>query len=376
MFELVHAHKCVKRSGTYNFRHCKIVLPSKFNFEFIETQLQGYHDDSLIDMLKYGFPVDCLLAGKGPPIPINHKGATEFSEQVQLLLDKEVKLGGVLGPFNSSPFTNPRYSPLNSVPKKDSVDRRLILDLSFPPGRSVNDGISKDWYLGEFSKLTLPSLDEFVSKVVSLGSCAKLFKVDLSRGYKQMYIDPMDFEKMGFTFNGSHYFDCTLSMGLHSSARCCQRVTSAVIYIYTKWGYFAINYLDDLGGVEQQDHADIAFTTLRQLLAQFGLTEALNKSCPPTHIMVILGIEVNSILLIMSIPGEKLLEILEMLERWENKEVCSLKELQSLAGLLNFAARCVRSGRVYLSRILNFLRVIHKTGFHRIPRDTQLDIKW
>jgi hypothetical protein len=34
-------------------------------------------------------------------------------------------------------------SPLNSVPKKDSLERRVIVDLSFSPeGLAVNDGIS------------------------------------------------------------------------------------------------------------------------------------------------------------------------------------------------------------------------------------------
>jgi hypothetical protein len=51
-------------------------------------------------------------------------------------------------------FLNPfdcqfKISPLNSVTKKDSSERRVILDLSFPTGCSVNDNISKDIYLGE-----------------------------------------------------------------------------------------------------------------------------------------------------------------------------------------------------------------------------------
>ena len=131
--------------------------------------------------------------------------------------------------------------------------------------------------------------------MVSLGKFCKLFKVDLSRGYRQMMIDPLEIEKMGFTFDGDYYFDCMLSMGSTSSARCCQRVTSAVVYVYTKWGYIAINYLDDLGGADHEEHADRAFCTLRNLLTQFGLTEALNKCCSPTHVMVFLGIEVNNI---------------------------------------------------------------------------------
>ena len=132
-------------------------------------------------------------------------------------------------------------------------------------------------------------------------------------------------------------------------------MTSAVVYIYTKWGYFAINYLDDLGGADHEYRADEAFASLKKLLVDFGLVEAYNKSYPPAHVMVFLGIEVNSILLTLRIPWEKFCEILELLEIWENKVRATRKETQQLAGSLNFAARCVRSGRVYLARILNFI---------------------
>ena len=165
-------------------------------------------------------------------------------------------------------------------------------------------------------------------------------------------------------------------MGSRSSARCCQRVTNTVVFIYTKWGYFAINYLDDLGGVDDDKRADEAFASLWKLLKQFGLVEAHKKSCAPSHIMVFLGIEVNSVLLTLKIPLEKYTEILELLEIWENKNFASKKDVQRLAGSLNFAAWCVRSGRVYLSRILNFLRELPQEGKIRIPEYVQLDIKW
>ena len=232
-----------------------------------------------------------------------------------------------MGPFPASPFANPRYSPLNSVPKKDTVERRLILDLSFPLGQSINDGIDKDQYLGQYSKLTLPSLDQLVQRIMSCKSHCKLFKVDLSHGYKQMFIDPVDFEKMGFTFDGKYFFDCTLSMGSRSSTRCCQRVTSTVVFIFVNWGYLAINYLDDLGGAQEEETADLAYDTLRRLLVQFGLTEAASKSCPPSFIMIFLGVEVNSVLFTLRIPEDKMQEILTVLDLWTDKQYCTLKEL-------------------------------------------------
>ena len=109
-----------------------MVLPSNFNFKFLEAYLHDYHDKQIIEFLKFGFPVDCTPPVKNPGIPTNHNGAIDFPAQVQEQLDSEVALGGILGPFKEIPFSNPRFSPLNSVPKKDSSNRRLILDLSFP----------------------------------------------------------------------------------------------------------------------------------------------------------------------------------------------------------------------------------------------------
>ena len=165
---LVKTAHLVKKSGVYNYQGCKIPLPSNFNFEFLQKELAQYHNKQVIKFLKYGFPVDCKVKGVDPGIPNYDKGATEFGAQVKSLLQKEVKLGGFLGPFEKPPFTEPRYSPLNSVPKKDSQDRGLILDLSYPPGNSINDGIDKDWYLGVYDKLQLPSLDQLVERVMAL----------------------------------------------------------------------------------------------------------------------------------------------------------------------------------------------------------------
>ena len=246
----------------------------------------------LIQYLKFGFPVDCRPGYGSDEVQQSHKGAHEFAPQVQQALDKEVALSGFLGPFELAPFSQPKFSPLNSVEKKGSSEHRLVLDLSTPEGNSINDGIDKDTYIGKYEKLELLSIDQLVEKIVQIGITARLFKVDLLRAYKQMFIDPLNFEIMGFAFNNKMYFDCTLSMGSRSSARCCQMVTSAVVYIFANDYYFAINYLDDLGRTQEAEMAVEAYMRLKDILKKFGLKEAADKSCPPSHCMVFLGIEV------------------------------------------------------------------------------------
>jgi hypothetical protein len=56
---------------------------------------------------------------------------------------------------------------------------------------------------------------------------------------------------------------CT-SCGIFLTILCpdCQRITTAVSYMYYKRGYMAMNYLDDFGGAETKEKANGAYELL------------------------------------------------------------------------------------------------------------------
>ena len=56
------------------------------------------------------------------------------------------------------------------MPKPDSDQRRFILDLSKPAGFSVNDGISKDFYLGQPVTLRYPTVTLMILQNASFSS--------------------------------------------------------------------------------------------------------------------------------------------------------------------------------------------------------------
>ena len=136
-----------------------------------------------------------------------------------------------------------KISPLNTVTKKDSIERRVILDLSFPEGQSVNEFISKEFYLGKKIELSYPKVDDLVRIIKEKGPDCLIFKKDLKRAYRQIPICPGDLHLVGFNWNNRLFVDRVLPMGLRSSAHICQRVTTVVCFIYYKMGYMAINYL-------------------------------------------------------------------------------------------------------------------------------------
>ena len=50
--------------------------------------------------------------------------------------------------------------------------------------------------------------------------------------------------------------------------------------------------------------------------------------------------------------------------------------MQSLLGKLNFVSQCVRPGRIFVNRLLNWLREIPEKGQISIPDDFKLELCW
>ncbi len=375
----VAQHEQVVASGNCNAQGPSIQVTSNFNFEYLRAQLSSYHDFEVVSFLQFGWPIGFTGSSLPTGIPPNHTGSTHFPTQIQAYLDRETKEGLVIGPFTHNPFSSPiALSPLNTVPKRDSAERRVILDLSYPEGVSVNAGIPRESYLGQACRLQYPSVDDLVEVVKSKGRGCLLFKRDLKRAYRQIPVDPGDINMLGFQWQGHLYFDRVLTMGLRSAAFICQRVTNAVNFILQNHDVSVVNYLDDFGGADTPDSAHSSYKKLGEVLQECGLKEAEEKACPPCTRMLFLGILFDTNTLTLEIDQSRIAECTSLFDSWMKKTHVMLKELQSLIGKIQFLSTCVRPGRIFLSRILAFLRGLSEKGVKvfKIPQDVKLDIKW
>lgn len=373
-------HCYVVNSKLPNFRGCRLPVQSNLQISFWREALVNYEDRVICDFLEFGFPIGVNERNSAincEIIPANHLGATQFPLHILGYLEKEMKEGAILGPFKSKPFSHKLViSPINSVPKKGSEERRIVIDLSWPKGFSVNDGIAKNEYLGEEVNLKFPTVDALIQLIKIKGRNSLMFKKDLRRAYRQLPVDPGDWNYLGYQWKSHLFMDKFLTMGLRSACMCCQRTTDAVKFMYSQLGYELVNYIDDLAGVEYPASALKAFKILEDLLDKCGLQESVEKSCIPSTIMVFLGVLLNSITLTMEIVPERLEEILNLLQGWEEKTLASKKEVQSLVGKLVFIAACVKPGRIFLSRMLNFLRSMPEDMSVVIPLEFFKDVLW
>ena len=369
----------VENSGVPNYLGLREEISSKFQLHEWERRLKIFDDKQIIDFLKFGWPLsfEGVLDFCDDLNVTNHKGATEFSQDVDKYINSELREGRIIGPFKKSPFQGPvKISPLNTVPKKDSTERRVILDLSFPIGRSVNDGINKGQYLGEVIELKLPKVDEFSKLICKKGIGCLMFKRDLKKAYRQINIDPKDVRKVGFRWKNQIFMDNVVPMGSRTGAYICQRTTNAIRFMYEHSGFQVINYIDDFAGAETVDKASEAFSFLGHLLKVLGVKESEDKSCAPSTEMSFLGILFNSVKMTMEVEPDRLHKLLLLLPTWLHKSHATRKEVESLIGLLSFVAKCVRPARIFLSRTLDFMKGLPKSGRFSIPTEFMLDVRW
>ena len=80
-------------------------------------------------------------------------------------IDRELQVGRLVGLIQASLAIFVHTGPIGLVPKSDSSNRwRVIVDLSAPRHRSINDGISP-----EYCSLQYASIDDAVKLIMQLG---------------------------------------------------------------------------------------------------------------------------------------------------------------------------------------------------------------
>ena len=339
-----------------NFMGARIPVNGQFNIPAWKSYLNEYWDKQIVDLLQYGFPLDfdhsrCLYSTYD-----NHALAVQFPDHVHNYITTEAKYGAILGPFDKYPLPC-HVSPFLTREKPNSTNRRVILDLSFPVGQSVNDGVAKDKYLNTYFHLNYPSVDSIVNSLKSQGPDAMSYKIDISRAFRHIRIDPGDLDLLGLQHQ-QLFIDRTLPFGFRHSSVLFQRCTDAVRFIMRdtfKFPYL-YNYIDDLVYTGLPEHIYDSYNTLTRLLQELGLEVSQSKLVAPTSCAVCLGIEINTVDRTLKIPQQKLQEIHNICKKFASKSTVTKNQLQSLLGSLLYVTKCIKPAHFFLNRMLQLLR--------------------
>lgn len=166
---------------------------------------------------------------------------------------------------------------------------------------------------------------------------------------------PADQPKLGVKWNGSIYIDRALPFGLHSAPKLFSALTDGFMwFLHTSGIRYGLHYLDDfliLGPANTQACHDSLATAL-SLYERAGFPVAPEKTEGPVTKLVFLGIELDTHRLQLRLPQDKREKLLASIARWIGsgcrRHTGTKRQLLSLIGLLNHAAKVVRPGRAFI----------------------------
>ena len=335
----------------------------------------------ILDGIEKGVPIDYTgdrrqsRFGRNPSIP------DEYVAKVTAVIEDDVRQLKKAGPFARQPFEFFAVSPVSAVPKKNSTKIRVVHNLSFPfHGDSVNESIVDEY-------LPLSSFGHAARAVRELGKGCFLVKLDVEAAYKQVPVRREDWFLLGFMWKGKWYYERVLPFGLRSSCRLWEMFATALHYFFAKslnipFHRIVVHYVDDfLFVVKIKDDAVRLRDGALRLCATLGIPMSEDKTEGPVTCLTFLGIELDTIAMEARLPAARLLSLQQLCRDWVRKDHATIKELQSLTGLLNFACYVVRPGRFYLRRIIDHTVAIRRIAHSDkvpFPMDGAVcaDIQW
>ena len=345
----------------------------------------------LLQGIKTGFRLGFDRSHDCQPATRNLRSARDHPEVIDTYIGREKTLGRVIPRQDQQAAQTPELtvSPIGVIPKHNRPDKwRLIVDLSSPKDRSVNDGISDT-----LCSLTYASMGEAATLLQTLGKGALLAKLDLKEAYRAVPVHPQDRPLLGMRWRETTYLDAALPFGLRSAPKIFSALADGLIWIIHNRGFAcSLHYLDDflfLGPPDSPACGQALSMTL-QLCTELGIQVAEEKTEGPGTTLTFLGIQIDTLAGQLRLPQEKLRNLVTQLEKWMPlkrpthdinhrvpRRTGTKRDLLSLIGLLNHAATVVRPGRTFLRSLIDAsATVVHLEQHVTLPAHTRADIAW
>ena len=265
-------------------------------------------------------------------------------------------------------------SALSAVPKPDSNEIRLIHDCSQPAGFALND-------YADIESFKYQSLQDGLA---FLRPGYYMAKIDLRHAYRSVHIHPSNYQATGlkWKFSNSNHFtyfvDTRLPYGGRRAPGIFHCLTQAVKRMMARRGYKMIVYLDDFLIVASSwTQCMEAYECLLELLQNLGFEISFRKVVPPTQCLTFLGVQIDSVGQYLSLPQNKLVDLQAFVQEFLYRRRASKRQLQVLAGKLNWACQVVFGGRTFLRRILDAMNSLQSPSARfRFTPEFYADLLW
>ena len=306
----------------------------------------------------------------------NLRSTEDHPEVVERYLQKEVAEQRVAGPFTKGYIQTTHVSRFGVIPKSHQANKwRLIVDLSSPKGSSINDGIPRD-----LCSMTYITTDEAIRKILTLGPGALLAKIDIQSAFRLIPVHPADRHLLAVEWNNKVYIDTCLPFGLRSAPKLFNVMADLLSWILHDQGVsYILHYLDDYLTIGPPNSPECHHNLLviTQTCRTLGVPLSIEKVAGPAATLEFLGILLDTTRMEARLPDDKLLRIHKAVTEWLGKRNATKREILSLVGLLQHAAKVVRPGRTFVRRMYVVAARVQELDYYtRLNRDFRSDLHW
>jgi hypothetical protein len=151
-------------------------------------------------------------------------------------------------------------------------------------------------------------------------------------------------------------YDARLPFGASMSCLIFQTLPYAVVRMMQMRKFHVICYFDEFLCVEESLYqCQKCFDCLVELLEALGYVINQDKVEGPAQKITFLGISIDCVAHMISLPEDKLEETRRLLDSWKGRSKCTKRDLQSLIGHLNWCSRVVLGGRTFMRELIHLL---------------------
>ena len=292
------------------------------------------------------------------PAKKNMKSALDHPEVVSTYLQSEISNSRVIGPFPKHAIPGAHISRFGVIPKSHQFD------LSHPKSKSINDGIPKD--LCSMSYITV---DDAINRITQIGPGA--LALSKSRYQKRFPLAPNTPSRQ--TAMECLFIDACLP---RSAPKVFNILADFLAWILENQGVsFVLHYLDDFLTVGQPESPECQHNlqTIIQICQFLNVPLALEKVGGPATSLEFLSILLDTV----RISPEKLQRIYQEIMTWLDKRSATKRQILSLVGLLQHAAKVVCRGRTFMGRMYSVAAKVEDLDFYtRLNKDFRSDLYW
>lgn len=355
--------------------------------------IQSHCDEKETEFLFQGFTSGFRLGYQGPlDVKINSNNlkfrvGDKFDLWNKIMLEVEAK--HYAGPYDSPEEISPEGYIVNGcgLVEKAGGKTCLIHHYSFPPGSSVNDHIPDSYAKVQYQDfqdaiaLTLSYFEHFGDHIN-----VHYTKTDAQHAFRVLSIAredrPFQLLKAVNPVTGKMQYFADLCCGFGSRSSCFlyDKLSKALRHLYRwKSGEDGVVYLDDrlqIGFSESNtnDNLDIYLEICRQI----NLPISSEKTVRASQIIVFLGLLLDEVNKVVSIPDGKLLKALNLLDFITGATKVTVLDMQRITGLLNFFTRAIVPGRTFTRRLYTAFsgenRNLRQHHHVRVTREMKLDL--